>query len=153
MKEHANLLHNMCVPSKSVIRYESMDFASKRRTKKYDRFMKQRIVAFKLKSRSLPGLSDELIRDVGADHGNDHIQTLVELINKRAQELPLPDGCLVIPYSTDHAQAWTDELSQLAVLCKSSSSVWLRAKETNLTAIEARQAVSLFLPNGLHGAY
>ena len=78
-------------------------------------------------------------------------EKLIELIDKRAQELTIPDGCAVIKHETHHEQVWTDLLAQLAVICKSSSYVWLRAKSTKLYQLQECQNVSLVVPATVNG--
>lgn len=72
--------------------------------------------------------------------------TLERLIDARAAELPLPDGCLVVPADDTHAMPWPDLLAALAVLAKCSDTVWLRAKTPSLTAALARRRASLLVP-------
>jgi homoserine dehydrogenase len=68
------------------------------------------------------------------------------LINARADALPLPDGCAVIPAEKTHTVLWDDPLSALAILCKCADTVWLRSKNPSLLAIQQRSAVSLLVP-------
>lgn len=70
------------------------------------------------------------------------------LVDERAQQLPLPDGCLVIPYDGRHRRPWSDVVSVLAVLSKVSATVWLRAKLPSLEAGLERGRASLLLPPG-----
>jgi hypothetical protein len=76
---------------------------------------------------------------------------LLALIEARAAELPLPDGCLVIRGGERLRLRliWPDPLSALAVLSKCSDHVWLRAKNPSLAAALARRSVMLFVPPGL----
>ena len=73
-------------------------------------------------------------------------QQLEELINARATELPLPDGCVVIPAALEHPVIWPDALSTLAILAKCSDSIWLRSKQPALNAALKRRQVTLLVP-------
>jgi hypothetical protein len=68
------------------------------------------------------------------------------LIGRRAEELPLPDCCVVLPPAATHRVVWPDLLSALAVLTKCSNAIWLRAKAPSLQAGLQRRDVSLLVP-------
>ncbi len=85
----------------------------------------------------------------GASPGDPALAVLERLIDARAAELPLPDGCLVVPAIDAHAAPWPDPLSALAVLAKCSDTVWLRAKTPSLPAALARRRASLLVPPSL----
>jgi len=81
--------------------------------------------------------------------GNDQIspdRRLITLINRRAAELPLPDGCAVIKTIPAHEVLWDDPLSALAILSKSNDTVWLRNKAPSLSEAVRRTAISLLIP-------
>jgi hypothetical protein len=68
------------------------------------------------------------------------------LINRRAAELPLPDGCAVIKTEPKQELLWGDLLSALAVLSKSTDTVWLRSKSPSLSWALQRSSISLLIP-------
>lgn len=72
--------------------------------------------------------------------------SLLAQVEGRAQALPLPDGCLVVPWKAFHARPWPDALSVLAVLAKVAAPVWLRARPACLQAGLERRALSLLVP-------
>jgi hypothetical protein len=71
---------------------------------------------------------------------------LLDLIEARAAELPLPDGCVVAPVSPADSVPWPDALSGLAVITKCSDAVWLRVKSPVLETLKRRHEVSLLIP-------
>jgi hypothetical protein len=71
---------------------------------------------------------------------------LTGLINLRANDLPLPDGCVVIPRVETARFVCEDPLTVLALLSKCSDSIWLRAKSPTLHAALARRQVTLLVP-------
>ena len=73
---------------------------------------------------------------------------LVQLINRRAAELPLPEGCAVVKSLQSHEMLWPDPLAALAVLTKCTDSVWLRAKTPTLSKLTGPRCVSLLIPPG-----
>jgi hypothetical protein len=87
-----------------------------------------------------------ILRTLGEPAGADSAARLRQLIEARAAELPLPEGCAVVPASPEHASPWPDALSGLAVLTKCSGTVWLRSKTPLLGAGQNRDQVSLLVP-------
>lgn len=159
MNECVNLLHNMSAPPKSVIKYEGLaGFAvhpipggSGVTAIKFKAI--RRIygtpVRFDLDPRLQGASVLDLIAAVGAsEERGDPSQQLVKLINLRANELPLPDGCLVIKPKDSHRVLWTDPLSTLAVLSKACDTVWLRTKMPAISLALRRGSVSLLVPPG-----
>lgn len=146
MNEPAQLLHNMSAPSSSIISYSG--FAT--RTSRWrGTTAEPLVIAFRLSERYVALSPNDMLKEIGNEESEDPESTLLRLINDRANSLPLPDGCGVVECREEHAQIWDDLLAQLAIICKSSSSVWLRSKTTRLTEIEERSSVSLFLPFGI----
>jgi hypothetical protein len=97
------------------------------------------------------GLSPaDILRELGisppAVPEGDATAQLAALVNRRANELPLPDGCAVIPSLEQHQVIWHDTLSVLAILSKCSSSIWLRAKSPALHAAVQHHHISLLVP-------
>jgi hypothetical protein len=87
-----------------------------------------------------------ILRALGVKALPDALAQLTELIDLRAKELPLPDGCVVIPHVETPKFVWKDPLTVLAVLSKCSDSVWLRAKSPLLHAALVRRQVTLLVP-------
>jgi len=71
---------------------------------------------------------------------------LVALINHRADELPLPEGCAVMAVNDSHGVIWPDALSALAILTKCTDSIWLRSKTPSLASIKGKPSLSLLVP-------
>jgi hypothetical protein len=71
---------------------------------------------------------------------------LVALINHRADELPLPEGCAVMSVNDSHGVIWPDALSALAILTKCTDSIWLRSKTPSLASIKGKPSLSLLVP-------
>jgi hypothetical protein len=70
----------------------------------------------------------------------------VQLINQRAAELPLPEGCAVVKSLHSHETFWPDPLAALTVLTKCTDTVWLRAKTPTLSKLSDQRSVSLLIP-------
>lgn len=87
-----------------------------------------------------------ILLHLGCRRGPDPAAELRALIDTHAATLPLPAGCAVIGSLPDHLSPWTDTLTVLAVLTKSSGSVWLRAKTPTLSALPASGSLSLLIP-------
>ena len=88
-----------------------------------------------------------ILRRLGVKPSGDHEQQLLALINARADELPLPDGCVVIRQTGTEREIWKDPLTVLAVLTKCSDVIWLRAKHPALqAAFERGSAATLLVP-------
>ena len=88
-----------------------------------------------------------ILRRLGVKPSGDHEEQLLALINARAEELPLPDGCVVIRRTEAEREIWTDALTVLAVLTKCSDVVWLRSKHPALqAAFERGAAATLLVP-------
>ena len=73
-------------------------------------------------------------------------EQLAALINQRAKELPLPEGCAVIKTDASQAEIWTDALSVLAILTKCTDTIWLRSKTPSLAGARTKRTVSLLVP-------
>lgn len=151
--EHASLLHNMSAPPKTVVQFEGLR-ALKGLAKAKDqapalhgRAFRFRVDAglFELKPARLLQAVDPASRV--RVHGRAE-QLLVQRIEQRAQELALPDGCLVVKPQDAHLVGWPDLLTALAVLTKCTDTVWLRAKSPSLEVARSRLDVSLLVPPG-----
>ena len=71
---------------------------------------------------------------------------LVDLINHRADELPLPQGCAVMAAHDSHGVIWPDALSALAILTKCTDSIWLRSKTPSIASVKGKPSLSLLVP-------
>ena len=155
-REACGVLANMSAPSKTVVRYSGLVDA-----RKPDRPGKMglppvhdanegvfgRAACFSLP----PELRDRGAREIariviGNRRSQNPEKDLRDLIEKRAEELPLPDGAVVVPHDPHVIMLETDALSVLAVLTKSSDRVWLRSKTPRLSALGQRNMISLLIP-------
>ena len=111
----------------------------------------------KLKAAGNLGRHDRNLNAAGAKRTQVATRQLNTLINRRAQSLPLPEGCAVIASQPVHQVLFTDLLSTLAVFSKCTDSVWLRSKMPSLVAARRHEAVSLLIPptfvKNLRGSY
>ena len=154
-RERGALLHNMSAPTKSVVKYRGLaDLAGGsgpggsgvcglnfRGTGSFGTAVRFALAAeLRVKSASA------LLRHLGVDPLRDAAAQLDALVDQRANELPLPDGCAVISCLGAHRLIWADPLSALAILSKCSDNLWLRAMNPSLgNALKRRQA-SLLVP-------
>jgi hypothetical protein len=160
MSEIPCLLHNMSAPPKSVVKYAGLaslapraEQASNASLQAAGRHPFGTIARFCLPS-ALQGAAPAAILlhlNIAHDEASQgtparHLQTLVDA---RASELPLPAGCAVIRSHDQHPVLWDDTLAVLAVLAKSTDTVWLRDKSPTLSAAVQRGAVSLLIPTHL----
>ena len=155
MNHSSPLLHNMSAPPKSVLKYSGLGGLA---TLPSPGGSGVTGISFKgigifgtpvrfVLPPDLAGKSaDDILRQLGAGSQPEPEQRLCALINARANELPLPDGCAVIPTLPLHRLIWPDALSALAILAKCSASIWLRAKNPALNAALARTQVTLLVP-------
>jgi hypothetical protein len=169
MSIHGNLLHNMSAPPKSVVRYEGLSGMAKQGSPGGSGLTS---VSFRGKSLfgtalrfNLPpdwiGLTPlELLARLQIDADSlpggersdaDPARRLAALLNRRASELPLPDGCAVIPVRANHQVLWNDVLTVLAITSKCTETIWLRSKTPSLIAAVQRESVSLLVPPGFAG--
>ena len=149
------LLHNMSAPPKSVVKYSGLADLAGTRSRgnsgvKDVRFKGSGIfgtpVRFALAQELAGASAAGILRHLGIDAQADAEQQLCELIDARANELPLPEGCAVIAALKSHRMIWADALSALAILAKCSDSIWLRAKSPALKAALTRTQVTLLVP-------
>jgi hypothetical protein len=157
MIEPAQLLHNMSSPPKSVVKYSGLsEGAANAGTDgigvgdglTMHNGVFGAFVAFRLAPDLRRRAPRAFLKHLGIAPGTAPEKTLAKLINQRARELALPDACVVVPSKQDHPSLWPDPLAALAVITKSSDSVWLRSKTPRLTAIKKRSVVSLLIPPG-----
>jgi len=167
MCDASPLLHNMSAPPKSVVKYSGLaDLSTVRRptgsTDTSVGFNSAGVfgipVRFALPAELVGQTPADVLRYLGVslqanaqtdakpDAEADAHRQLCELIDTRANELPLPEGCVVIASLPSHRLIWTDALSALAILAKSSEAIWLRSKSPALSAALARTQVTLLVP-------
>lgn len=154
MSEHPALLHNMSAPPKSVIKYAGLSELVKYNFSgggkghlTYDHVnVFGNFVAFRLANEMRVHSATSILDRLGIEAGANAGKTLTDLIERRAMELKLPDGCLVRPCERSHRTLWPDPLAALAIITKSSSNVWLRGKVPSLSSLGKRSSVSLLLP-------
>ncbi len=153
--EHGILLHNMSAPPKSVVKYSGLAELGTPSGPGGSsvcgvRFKEAGIFGTPVRFVLPPGFEGkspgEILRRLGIDGESDPERRLAAMIDARADELPLPDGCAVIPVADAHRLLWPDALSALAVLAKCSDSVWLRAKTPALSAALMRRRATLLVP-------
>ncbi len=155
MRDSGALLHNMSAPPKSVVKYSGLaDLATVRSPGASGvtciGFKTNGVfgtpVRFALPADLAGKSSADVLRHLGVATQPDPERQLCALINARANELPLPEGCAVIVALEGHRLIWADALSALAILAKSSDAIWLRAKTPALNAALARTQVTLLVP-------
>ena len=155
MDDRSALLHNMSAPPKSGVKYSGLaDLATTAGPGGSGvtggRFKGSGVfgtpVRFALPTELSGKSPNGILRHLGIDPLSDPEQQLVVLINNRANELPLPEGCAVIQALEGHRLIWADTLSALAILAKCSDSIWLRSKNPAINAALARRQATLLVP-------
>ena len=165
MRESAQLLHNMSAPPKSVVRYQGLSSlarpagtqnsilrdggfgATVRFTLPPDWIGLEPAALLARLRQAQPGVGPAKRRTTARKTGpEDPAQQLAALINQRAQDLTLPDGCAVIASLPTHPVLWPDPLAALAVLAKCTGTVWLRSKTPSLVVAVRQASVSLLVP-------
>jgi hypothetical protein len=153
MDDRAELLHNMSSPPKSVVKYSGLADISESATASglFDEWTSGLgvfgtpvffVLPIDFRRRTAAGV----LRELKVKPSINPDRQLDDLINGRASDLPLPEGCVVIPFAQNHRLIWTDTLSVLAVLTKCSESVWLRAKSPALQAALVHRQATLLIP-------
>ena len=165
MRESAQLLHNMSAPPKSVVRYQGLSSlarpagtqnnilqeggfgAAVRFTLPPDWIGLEPAALLTRLQQAPPGEGPPARRVTARKTGAaDPAQQLAALINQRAQDLTLPDGCAVIASLPTHPVLWPDPLAALAVLAKCTGTVWLRSKTPSMVVAVRQASVSLLVP-------
>ena len=159
MDQHTSLLHNMSAPPKSEVRYAGLSSLCTK-----DGPGGSGVTQLNYKGERLFGMPvrfnlgsewrglkpfEVLVRlDVAFHEGfdTDPSKQLALMINQRANELPLPEGCAVIPVDSSHLILWNDALATLAILSKSTDTVWLRSKTPAIVRALQRESISLLVP-------
>lgn len=155
MIEQSQYLHNMSAPPKTVVTYSGIRSLANtsgsndkciagRRFNGTDTF--GTAIGFCLPAGMPRTGSSGILNYLGVRSASHPEKQLCALIDQRARDLPLPDGCLVLSAHSAQFVIWSDALSVLAILAKCSASVWLRAKSPSVHAALARREVSLLVP-------
>ncbi len=151
MLESIALLPNMSAPPKSVVKYAGLsDLATAAGCNAGGSGVDPGVfgtpIRFVLPAGTSTHSPSGILRLLRIKPARDAGKQLCTLIDQRAQELPLPDGCAVIPIAESHRVVWPDVLSSLAVLTKCSDLVWLRTKSPSIQAGLLRGDASLLVP-------
>ena len=129
-------IRNMSAPPKSVVKYAGLasvaEVGGRRKARSRDVF--GAAVAFRLPTNLRRVDAATLLDVIGEERGEGAPETrLLRLIEDRARELAIPDGAVVIPVRPDHRAPWPDTLAAIAVITKSSDTIWLRGKTPRLS--------------------
>ena len=152
------LLHNMSAPPKTVVKYAGLEGLAKQSgsggsgvtgLKYTNSVINGLAVRFVLPTEFIGQDPEKILRLLKIDL-SDQFSTaesqLVALINHRADELQLPEGCAVMAPHDSHGVIWSDALSALAILTKCTDSIWLRSKTPSLASIKGKPTLSLLVP-------
>jgi hypothetical protein len=157
MIETSQLLHNMSAPPKSVVKYSGLSNTATTAGPGGTgvcgvRFAHDGVVGAFITFR-LPEIFRQrqprtILKHLGLEPGPAPEKALLGLIGERANELALPDACVIVPTKQGHPCPWPDPLAALAVITKSSANIWLRSKTPRLSALRNKSAISLLVPPG-----
>ena len=152
------LLHNMSAPPKTVVKYSGLEGLAKQSgpggsgvtgLKYTNSVINGFAVRFVLPTGFIGQDSEKILRLLKIDR-SDRFSTadsqIVALINHRADELPLPEGCAVMAAHDSHGVIWPDALSALAILTKCTDSIWLRSKTPSIASVKGKPSLSLLVP-------
>ena len=152
------LLHNMSSPPKTVVKYSGLEGLAKQSgpggsgvtgLKYTNPIVNGVAVRFVLPTEFIGQDPEKILRLLKIDR-SDQFSTaesqLVDLINHRADELPLPEGCAVMAAHDSHGVIWPDALSALAILTKCTDSIWLRSKTPSIASVKGKPSLSLLVP-------
>ena len=152
------LLHNMSAPPKTVVKYAGLEGLAKQSgpggsgvtgLKYTNPVINGLAVRFVLPTEFIGQDPEKILRLLKIDRSDQFSAAesqLVALINHRADELPLPEGCAVMSVNDSHGVIWPDALSALAILTKCTDSIWLRSKTPSLASIKGKPSLSLLVP-------
>ena len=152
------LLHNMSAPPKTVVKYAGLEGLAKQSgpggsgvtgLKYTNPVINGLAVRFVLPTEFIEQDPEKILRLLKIDRSDQFSAAesqLVALINHRADELPLPEGCAVMSVNDSHGVIWPDALSALAILTKCTDSIWLRSKTPSLASIKGKPSLSLLVP-------
>ena len=152
------LLHNMSAPPKTVVKYAGLEGLAKQSgpggsgvtgLKYTNTVVNGLAVRFVLPTGFIGQDTENILRLLKIDRSDQFSAAesqLVALINHRADELPLPEGCAVMAVNDSHGVIWPDALSALAILTKCTDRIWLRSKTPSLASIKGKPSLSLLVP-------
>ena len=152
------LLHNMSAPPKTVVKYSGLEGLSKQTgpggsgvtsLKYMNPKVVGQVVRFLIPEEYFKQESEKILELLRITYDSKSIsaaEQLTALINQRAKELPLPEGCAVIKTHVSQPEIWTDALSVLAILTKCTDTIWLRSKSPSLVSARTKRTVSLLVP-------
>jgi hypothetical protein len=147
MKEPPQLCRNMGSPPKTTIRYAGIGAGASPDLSHDPGFgVYGASIRFTVPAGLIGHTPSAILRFLGEPAKGPTERRLLDLIEARAAELPLPDGCVVVPCSPADSAPWPDALSALAVITKCSEAVWLRVKSPVLESLKRRHEVSLLIP-------
>lgn len=148
----------MSAPPKTVVKYAGLEGLAKQSgpggsgvtgLKYTNRVVNGLPVRFVLPTEFIGQGPEKILRLLKIDR-SDQFSTaesqLIALINHRADELPLPQGCAVMAAHDSHGVIWPDALSALAILTKCTDSIWLRSKTPSLASVKGKSILSLLVP-------
>ena len=152
------LLHNMSAPPKTVVKYAGLEGLAQQSgpggsgvtgLKYTNPVINGQAVRFVLPPKFIGQDSEKILRLLKIELTDQYPSAdsqLIALINQRADELQLPQGCAVMAADASHGIVWSDALSALAILTKCTDSIWLRAKSPSLASIKGKYSLSLLVP-------
>ena len=152
------LLHNMSAPPKTVVKYAGLEGLAKQSgpggsgvtgLKYTNPVINGLAVRFVLPNEFIGQDPEKILRLLKIDRSDQFSKAesqLIALINYRANELPLPQGCAVMAVNDSHGVIWPDALSALAILTKCTDTIWLRSKTPSLASIKGKSSLSLLVP-------
>ena len=145
MTDGPDLLRNMSVPPQSIVAYRGLGAVTPTSARMASA-MTGRIVAFRAPEWKRPPTVLAILGMLQTPPAEDLNDALTALIERRASQLPLPDGALVIEHRPAHDCPWPDLLSFLVAVTKSTAHVWLRSKQPSLSRIMSVRSLSIVIP-------
>jgi hypothetical protein len=153
MIETTQLLHNMSAPPRSIVKYNGLSNESAKTSSAdakeaplSDGGVFGSFIAFRMPVNLRRCGAKTILQRLGLEPGLVPEETLVALIEAQARNITLPDACVVVPTKASHPNPWTDPLTVLAIITKSSARIWLRSKTPRLTVLRKTTAISLLAP-------
>jgi hypothetical protein len=152
------LLHNMSAPPKTVVKYGGLEGLAKQSgpggsgvtgLKYTNPIVNGVAVRFVLPPKFIGQDSKTILSFLKIEPFDQFASSdsqLFALINHRADELPLPEGCAVMAAHDSHGVIWPDALSALAILTKCTDTIWLRSKTPSLASVNGKSILSLLVP-------
>ncbi len=152
------LLHNMSAPPKTVVKYAGLEGLAKQSgpggsgvtgLKYTNPVINGLAVRFVLPPKFIGQDSKTILSLLKIEPSHQFASSdsqLFALINHRADELPLPEGCAVMEAHDSHGVIWPDALSALSILTKCTDSIWLRSKTPSLASVKGKPSLSLLVP-------